>query len=223
LTAELNSRSIRDVGRTPGATAADTSQRLLAAAADVFARRGYDGTRVSEIATAAGVSNGALYAHFGSKAELLVGALRAHGRRGLADLVAADPAGPVADALLASGRALTHQDDVRGALVVEALVAARRDEDVADLVRGYLGERAEWLAGLFGRAQAGGEVDPGVPPAAVAHFCLALALGSALLHDLSTVDDDDWGALLSRVVTVLEPSTDIPGPDPRGDMTGAVQ
>lgn len=32
---------------------------------------GYDGTRVADIAAAAGVSNGALYAHFGSKTDLL--------------------------------------------------------------------------------------------------------------------------------------------------------
>ncbi len=61
-----------DRGRYP----CETRQRLLAAAAAVFAERGYDGTRVADIASAAGVSNGALYAHFGSKAELLVAALR---------------------------------------------------------------------------------------------------------------------------------------------------
>ena len=46
---------------------------------------------VADIAAAAGLSNSALYAYFGSRAELLVDALRAHGRRLLADLVAADP------------------------------------------------------------------------------------------------------------------------------------
>src|SRR5215469_17322934 len=68
-----NERSFNSrMGRIAGATAAETRKRLLAAAADVFAERGYDGTRVADIAAAAGVSNGALYAHFGSKAELLV-------------------------------------------------------------------------------------------------------------------------------------------------------
>ena len=77
------------MGRIAGVTAAETRERLLRAAADVFAERGYDGTRVADIATAAGVSNGALYAHFPSKADLLVDALRTHGRRLLADLFAA--------------------------------------------------------------------------------------------------------------------------------------
>ena len=65
------------MGRIAGATGAQTRERLLRAAADVFARRGYDGTRVADIATEAGLSNSALYAYFASKAELLVGALRA--------------------------------------------------------------------------------------------------------------------------------------------------
>ncbi|HET7014110.1 MAG TPA: TetR family transcriptional regulator, partial [Streptosporangiaceae bacterium] len=55
------------MGRIAGVSPAETRERLLAAAAEVFAERGYDGTRVADIAAAAGVSNGALYAHFGSK------------------------------------------------------------------------------------------------------------------------------------------------------------
>ena len=48
------------MGRVAGVTSAETRTRLLRAAADVFAARGYDGTRVADIAAAAGVSNSAL-------------------------------------------------------------------------------------------------------------------------------------------------------------------
>jgi len=51
-----------------GATATETRKRLLRAAADAFAERGYDGTAWPTSPRPAGVSNGALYAHFGSKA-----------------------------------------------------------------------------------------------------------------------------------------------------------
>src|SRR5689334_17896438 len=97
------------MGRTVGATAAGTHERLLRAAADVFARRGYEGARVCDIAAEADLSNGALYSYFGSKAELLVGALRAHGRRLLEDLLAADPSRSVSDLLLATGRSLRRR------------------------------------------------------------------------------------------------------------------
>ena len=172
-----------------------------------FAERGYDGTRVTEISAAAGVSNGAMYAHFASKAELLVDALRTHGRRMLADVFAADPSQPVTDLLLVIGRRLPRRRDARGYLIVEALVAARRDEDVARLMRGYVGVRADWLAELMRVAQAGGELDPALSPDALAHFCLLLAMGSALVTpDLHAVGDQEWAALLTRVVTALAPA-----------------
>ena len=195
------------MGRIAGVTGAETRERLLRAAAGVFAERGYDGTRVTEIAAAAGVSNGAMYAHFASKAELLIGALRTHGRQMLADVFAADPTQSITDLLLVIGRRLPRRRDARGYLIVEALVAARRDEDVARLMRGYIGERADWLAELMRVAQAGGELDPALSPNALAHFCLLLAMGSALVTpDLHAVGDQEWAALLTRVVTALAPA-----------------
>jgi AcrR family transcriptional regulator len=200
----MNVLLILCMGRIAGVTAAETRDRLLRAAAGVFAARGYDGTRVADIAAAAGVSNGAMYAHFGSKAELLVAALRTHGRRRLAELFAADPDRSITELLLVIGRALPRRRDPRGNLIVEGLVAARRDEHVALPMRDYIGERAAWIAGLIGIAQAGGELDPALSPDALAHFCLLLAMGSALLTpDLHTVNDEDWSALLSRVVRGL--------------------
>ncbi len=195
------------MGRIAGVTATETRERLLRAAADVFARRGYDGTRVADIAAAAEVSGGALYAHFGSKAELLVAALRAHGPRLLAEVLAADPGRPITDLLLLVGQRLPRRRDARGYLIVEALVAARRDEDVARPMRDYVGERGDWLAELVRIAQADGELDLSMSPNALAHFCLLLAMGSALITpDLHAVGDDEWAALLTRVAAALAPA-----------------
>jgi AcrR family transcriptional regulator len=203
------------VGRTPGATAASTRERLLRAAADVFGRRGYAGTRVSEIAAAAGLSNGALYAYIGSKGELLVDALRAHGRRMLADLVSAYPTRSISELLLQTGRSLHLQREPDDQLVIEALIAARRDEEVAAPMRGYVRERADWLAGLVRDAQDRGELDPAIAPSAVAHFCLSLATGTALVGpELNDVDDEEWAALLARLLAALTPT-------PREEMGSA--
>lgn len=192
------------MGRIAGVAAAQTRERLLRAAADVFAERGYDGTRVADIAAAAGVSNGAMYAHFTSKAELLTGALRAHGRRLLAEMFAADPDRSITDLLLEIGRWLPRRRDSRGYLIVEALVAARRHQDVAGPMREYIGEDADWLAALMEAAQAGGEVDPALSASALAHFCLALAMGSALVTPgLHAVNEQEWSALLTRLVAAL--------------------
>jgi hypothetical protein len=138
---------------------------------------------------------------------LLVAALRAHGRRLLADLFAADPARPVAELLLVIGRRLPRRLDARGYLVVEALAAARRDEDVARPMRDYVGERAGWLARLMRVAQDRGEVDPAVSAEALAHFCFLLAMGSALVGpDLHAVDENEWDALLTRLMAALAPT-----------------
>ena len=178
------------MGRIAGVTAAETRERLLRAAADVFAERGYDGTRVADIAAAAGLSNGALYAHFSSKAELLVGALRVHGRQ-----------------LLAVGRSLPRRREPSGYLIVEALVAARRDQDVAVPMRDYMGERADWMADLMRVAQTGGELDPALSPDALAHFCLLLAMGSALITpELHAVGEAEWADLLNRLVAAFAPA-----------------
>ena len=207
LTTHMNALLISVMGRIAGVTAAQTRERLLRAAADMFAERGYDGTRVADIAAAAGLSNGALYAHFASKAELLVGALRAHGRRLLADLFATDPSRSVTDLLLVVGRRLPRRRNSRGYLIVEALVAARRDQDVARPMRDYMDERADWMAGLMRVAQADGELDPALSPDALAHFCLLLAMGSALITpDLHEVGEAEWADLLTRLVTALAPA-----------------
>jgi AcrR family transcriptional regulator len=59
------------------APADSTRQRLLDAATEVFLEKGYDGTRVAEVARRAGLTTGAIYGNFDSKAELLTAALAA--------------------------------------------------------------------------------------------------------------------------------------------------
>lgn len=57
---------------------AETRRRLLAAAARVFAAKGYHGASVSEIARTAGFTTGALYANFGSKEQLFIDLIDEH-------------------------------------------------------------------------------------------------------------------------------------------------
>jgi hypothetical protein len=71
-------------------------------------------------------------------------------------------------------------------------------------MRQYLGERADWLTALIEAAQAGGELDQDLAAGALAHFCLLLAMGSALVTpDLHAVNEADWSALLTRLVDAL--------------------
>ena len=58
--------------KTRAETMAETRRRLLDAAARAFARAGYGETSVRDIANAAGLTTGALYAHFPGKEDLFL-------------------------------------------------------------------------------------------------------------------------------------------------------
>lgn len=58
--------------RTQQQRKAETRARLIAAAADLFARKGFAAVSAEAVADAAGRTTGALYAHFGSKDGLLL-------------------------------------------------------------------------------------------------------------------------------------------------------
>jgi AcrR family transcriptional regulator len=79
------------MGGKRGARAPDAStrERLLAAAREVLEQGGYAGASVAAIAERAGLSAGALYRHFPSKAELFVEVFRAAAEGELAALHAA--------------------------------------------------------------------------------------------------------------------------------------
>src|SRR3984885_13146334 len=61
--------------RPSDARPSDTRQRILAIAADLFARQGYTGTSIADIARELGTTTAALYYHFPSKSVLLGGLL----------------------------------------------------------------------------------------------------------------------------------------------------
>ena len=107
-----------------------TRADLLAAAAQVFADRGYEGASVGDIAAAAGYTKGALYAHFGSKNDLFLELARTHGCGFPAEV--GDPGRDLADEL--SARLTATGDDTAMLLVLEVLAyGVRHPESRPDL------------------------------------------------------------------------------------------
>ena len=64
----------RSLGRPEGSDGASTRARLLEVAASLFARDGYAGVSMADIAGAAGLTAAAIYNHFGSKDDLFIAA-----------------------------------------------------------------------------------------------------------------------------------------------------
>ncbi|HEY8120547.1 MAG TPA: TetR family transcriptional regulator, partial [Myxococcota bacterium] len=91
-----------------------TRQAVIDAAARLFARRGYAGTNLSDIAAEAGIKTGSLYYHFDSKEQLVYEVLRfgtAHSYENTRAAVAA--LGPGATATLALRTAIeAHLDSL---------------------------------------------------------------------------------------------------------------
>ncbi len=56
----------------PGLELGDTPRRILCAAAELFATRGFHGTSMRELADASGLRAPSIYEHFGSKEQLLI-------------------------------------------------------------------------------------------------------------------------------------------------------
>jgi AcrR family transcriptional regulator len=191
------------MGRIAGVSAEETRTRLLDAAATVFARRGYEGASISEICSEAGLSSGSIYAHYGSKAVLFGTVLAAHGRKEFDRLLTgAAWDGDIADLFEALGRDLDRRAKAPSSLLVEGIVAAKRDPEVAAILRGAFADRARRLADLVRAGQGSGTIDPGADPDALARLCLMLAFGSLLSAALKPepVDHEAWGAVIGRVV-----------------------
>jgi AcrR family transcriptional regulator len=188
-------------------------ERLLDAAAEVFAERGYDGAGVAEIARRAGVTTGAIYSRYRGKAELLVAALDAHTTDEL-DALFADHRfeGRMEDILRIAGSHLVDPDESAcPELLLEAFVAARRHPDVADLLRSRMDERRARLVVIIETAKAEGGISEGVDTDALVAFCHAVGFGFLLFQavDQPMPGRQPWEDLISRMVAAVgDPSLD---------------
>ncbi len=197
------------MGRIAGVTPEETRERLVDAAARVFELKGYEGATVALIAREAGVTSGAIYVHYTSKAELLVDALRVHSERAIASLLPTDRRPDAAAMLVALGSRLQTRDHRSTALLSEAVLAARRDAELAQVLSAALVARERRTAGLLAEGQAGGQLSDEVSADAGARFALMVGLGSMLVTslDIPPVDEAEWKALIRRVVGALVADT----------------
>ncbi|MCU0269014.1 MAG: TetR/AcrR family transcriptional regulator [Acidimicrobiales bacterium] len=199
-------------GRTQGERKAETRARLVAAAAELFARNGYHAVSTDAVAEAAGRTSGAVYAHFGGKEGLLWALLDEWERataREIRDALAAtdDPAHRV-DALWSTfvRRPGGHGDP--GMLLEHELwlYAARRAEAAGALAQRYQGARTA-LADTFGAwaAERGAHLPHGADAAATLVLALLLGLEMQRRVDPAAVPDDLAVAGLRRLLDEPEP------------------
>jgi TetR/AcrR family transcriptional repressor of uid operon len=201
-------------------TAASLGDRLLEAAAEVFAERGYDRAGVAEIARRAGVTTGAIYSRYAGKAELLVAALDAHTTDELDSLFADHRfQGRAEDVLAIAGSHLVQRSadgDRDSALLTEAFIAARRDPAVADLIRGHVLDRRERLRAVIESAKESRGIGTELDTESLVTFCHALGFGFLMLDavEVPMPEVGPWEQLIAHLIAALAvpPVTDLTDP-----------
>jgi AcrR family transcriptional regulator len=192
---------------------ARTRAALLAAAARVYTRRGFDGATVDEIAEEAGYTKGAVYDHFGSKENLMVALLDEHLAAQIAEQIALfDPSKETAERPRAGAdrwMKRLEEDPDAFRLFVEAWVHAQRDEELRDrVVAGFELWRATFRDfGAAKTAHSSGEVSEALLDQ-VANLMLALGAGIGIvkLADPDSVSSELLGAAFVILLRTLETS-----------------
>jgi AcrR family transcriptional regulator len=182
-----------------------TRDRILGAAGELFALRGFDATSVDAIAARAGLTVGALYRHFKTKGELLLDVIR----RALTSLpIARHMRGDSARADLLPEMVKLYMAPASHKLrrmVIELHTAASRDQRVARLFRDF----SERMAGdTRARIEAGlrdGSLEPNLDPDLSARFLMVLIAGLAHVDTLypALAANPDWHKLVMEVVAML--------------------
>jgi len=188
-------------------------QALLDAAVAEFTNKGFEAATVAAIARRAGVTTGAVYAHFRSKLELLLEAVGLHTadtfvRRALA--IAKRPAHERSHSLARGlvGRPIVQRD----LLLIDAIVRARRDPQVARTYHRVIQAHVEGFELTARLGSEAGRIDPVLPLDELARLVVALAFGVMVLRALDQAPPSDQTA--ARLVEqLLRPSTGEKGAD----------
>jgi AcrR family transcriptional regulator len=172
-----------------------TRERLLAAAARLFAEQGYDATSVESVANAAGITVSGMYKHFPTKADLLLEVARRATRTSAArQALGKDPDLPGELAALFAEYTAPGQVE-RRRLSIELSRAAYQNAELRAAVADYNAQLRDSLARTIVAARpalAGSEAE------LLAHLVLVLLMGA--IH-IDTLDPDLIGD--AQLVTLL--------------------
>jgi AcrR family transcriptional regulator len=187
---------------------ARTRGQLLAAAASVFAAKGFAGASLEEIAEVAGYSTGAVYHHFANKEQLFLEVLRTGSPRQTAARTAAitgvfddaaDGGGDPFDVLSAGVAELAGRE--LSPLAAEFWLYAVRNPDAMHLIAASLGEEDRGLEPVMARAMRRFGTPAGISAEELALVAVTLFNGLVRRRriDPDAVPDDLYARVLRRL------------------------
>lgn len=153
----------------------ENRERLLDAAARVFARKGYEGSKIMDIVRESGLSTGAVYGRFTSKNDLLRQAVV--GRAALVAEMEVTEGRRVVDMIFEAAMDQDRPLSVNEAVRLEAYVAARREPEVAQAIQEAQDAFRASVQPFIESAVADGTLAPDVDPEAVLFLLRTIQLG----------------------------------------------
>ncbi|HEX6888590.1 MAG TPA: TetR/AcrR family transcriptional regulator [Candidatus Nanopelagicales bacterium] len=177
-----------------------TRDRLVEAARSVFAERGFAGTRMGDLADAAGVAHGTVYTYFDTKEDVLLAVLDAV----RADLHAAMTLPNVRDPIVrieAANRAYLDGYRSHAQLLRVAQEASAGDERFADVLLDLRRTHVQRVAAAIRKLQAEGQAAPDLDAHTAAAALCGMVEGFAA-HWLGRGEAHDE-ALANRTLTQL--------------------
>ncbi len=159
--------------------------QALAAALEVFWRRGYEGASISELTEAMGITRPSLYACFGNKESLFRQALDLYERDKLCYMqtaLEAPTARGVAERLLRGTLAMQCSDtEPQGCLgVISTVGGVQEAESIREEVLARRASSNAALAERFARAKQEGDFPEGIEPEAMSCYLYTVMQGMAV-------------------------------------------
>ena len=168
--------------------AAKTRQDLLDAALSVFSQKGYEATRLEDVAQAAEVTRGAIYHHFGSKTDLFIALIEDASTQGGAAVEGAIAAGgtfvEITRRVLVRTMKLLEENRRFREIMALSLFKAGGSPELDTLTRQRHDQartQVEQLAGFFRAGIEQGELRADLDPAVMGRAILAYQNGLSML------------------------------------------
>jgi AcrR family transcriptional regulator len=190
---------------------------LIEAAIEVFLSRGYDQTRVQDIANRAGFTTGALYAHFDSRTSILNEAIRQRGSKLLSELSAeverSRSDGTLTEALAARFSEDPTPDD---RVLIEAFALAARDRSAREALLPAITELFDEIDEMVADLASRGVEVAARSPEVLRVTLTALTMGALLMRaidlretihaDSETLDPSTLAKSLDSLLSAFDPT-----------------
>jgi AcrR family transcriptional regulator len=184
----------------------ETRNRILAAAVDLFALKGYDGTGVADICSAANVSKGAFYHHFQTKQAVFqalladwLDQLDGELKKNLA--ASSDVPSGLLSMAGQTGKIFEGAQS-HGLIYIEFWMQASRQPEIwKTVVEPYL-RYVETFSTIFTKGVAEGSLDPSIDPRTSARLVIALSLGM-LLQAIFDPSGEKWEAVTQDGIRIF--------------------